>query len=109
MRKLTFVLVLASSLLAAQPHKTRNIILVTADGLRWQELFTGIDPLLMNEKTANMKDDAGKSRRERYGSDSAEDRRKKLMPFFWNEFVPGGVVFGNVKKGSSVRVTNAYR
>ena len=28
--------------------KTRNIILVTTDGLRWQEVFGGADPALMN-------------------------------------------------------------
>jgi hypothetical protein len=39
---------------AATPHQTRNVILITADGLRWQDLFTGIDPALMNEKTAGM-------------------------------------------------------
>ena len=31
------------------------------------------------------------------------------MPFFWTKFVPGGVVFGNVRKNSSVQVTNAFR
>ncbi|MCU1273220.1 MAG: hypothetical protein JWO48_651 [Bryobacterales bacterium] len=38
----------------AGPSKTRNIILVTADGLRWQDLFGGLDPLLKDEKSAGM-------------------------------------------------------
>ena len=30
----------------AAPPETRNIILITADGLRWQDLFGGMDPIL---------------------------------------------------------------
>src|SRR5438552_1767011 len=49
------ICVLLSGLtLSAQPRRTRNIILVTSDGLRWQELFGGIDPLLASEKSAGM-------------------------------------------------------
>jgi hypothetical protein len=91
----------------AAQRRTRNIILITADGLRWQEVFTGIDPLLMNEETAGMKD-AG-SVREKLWRASAEERRKVLMPFFWTQLAPRGVVLGNVQRNSSVRVTNAYR
>ena len=43
-----------ASISSAQQRKTKNLILVTADGLRWQDLFTGIDPLLMNQKDAGM-------------------------------------------------------
>ena len=35
---------------AAWAGKTRNVILVIADGVRWQEVFTGADPSLLNEK-----------------------------------------------------------
>ena len=31
------------------------------------------------------------------------------MPFFWGTLARQGVVLGNVTKGSSVQVTNAYR
>jgi hypothetical protein len=106
MRFLTCV-VLLSSLLAAQSHQTKNVILFTADGLRWQDLFTGIDPTLMNQKEASMKD--AKDRRDRYWRPTPEGRRQQLMPFFWSELVPRGAVFGNVNKGSSMKVTNALR
>jgi hypothetical protein len=98
---------LLSSFLAAQSHQTKNVILFTADGLRWQDLFTGIDPMLMNEKEASMKD--AKDRRERYWRTTPEERRKQLMPFFWKELAARGAVFGNVSKGSSMKVTNAFR
>jgi len=102
-KRLVLSLFLAS-LLSAQ---SKNIILITADGLRWQELFTGVDPLLMNEKAAGMKDAA--DLRKRLWKDTPEDRRKALLPFFWGELAARGVVYGNVKKGSSVRVTNGRR
>jgi hypothetical protein len=87
-------------------RKTRNVILVTADGLRWQELFGGIDPLLMNEKVTGMQQ--APELRAKLWRTTPEERRKALMPFFWNELAPKGVVFGNLEKKSSVRVTNRY-
>jgi hypothetical protein len=92
---------------AATPHQTRNVILITADGLRWQDLFTGIDPALMNEKTAGMSKAA--AQRDRLWRDTPEARRELLLPFFWKDLAPRGVVLGNVTKGSSVRVTNSFR
>ena len=35
---------------AAWADKSRNVILVIPDGVRWQEVFTGADPLLINDK-----------------------------------------------------------
>lgn len=95
------------SLIAADVHKTRNVILVTADGLRWQDLFSGIDANLMNEKSAGMAD--AKALREKLVRDTPEARREALAPFFWNELAPKGIVLGNVAKGSSVKVANAFR
>src|SRR2546430_8568716 len=34
----------------ATPPQTRNVVLIVSDGLRWQEIFTGADPSLLNEK-----------------------------------------------------------
>jgi hypothetical protein len=44
---------LPTSLLPAD-LRTRNVILVTPDGLRWQDLFRGIDPLLAREKSVSL-------------------------------------------------------
>lgn len=90
---------LPTLLFAAQDTRTRNIVLVTADGLRWQDLFHGVDPLLAREKSVSMdpgSKDADK-RRARYAS------RQLLAPFFWGTIAKKGIVFGNVN------VTNAYR
>ncbi len=88
-------------------RRTRFLILVTADGMRWQELFTGIDAQLMNDKDAGM-GSAGVLR-DRLWRPNPEERRTALMPFFWGTLAPQGVVLGNVTKGSSIRVTNPFR
>lgn len=107
MRKPALALLLISALRAAEIGKTRNLVLVTADGLRRQELFTGIDPLLMREKDAGMKD--AESLRQKLWAETPEERREKLLPFFWKTLAPRGVVLGNVAKGSTVLVTNSFR
>src|SRR5260370_4997659 len=91
----------------AAPRATRNIILVTADGLRWQDLFGGLDPMLKDQKSAGM--DGAAALNAKLWRVTPEERRKVLMPFFWGTLAPKGVVLGNVNKRSSVRVTNAYR
>jgi hypothetical protein len=94
---------------AAQQRKPKNLILVTADGLRWYDLFTGIDPLLMNRKDAGMTETGAPELRDRLWKPQPEDRRLALLPYFWGTRAPSGVVLGNPAKGSSVQVTNRYR
>jgi len=101
------LLLALAMLLGAQTRKTENIVLVTADGLRWQEVFRGIDPLLMREKEAGMKE--AESLRQKLWAETAGQRRERLMPFFWNTLAPGGVALGNRDKGNAVLVTNRYR
>ena len=43
------LLVLTLSLNAQ--HKTKNIIVVTLDGMRWEEVFRGADEVLINDST----------------------------------------------------------
>ena len=89
--------------------KTKFLILFTADGLRWQELFTGIDAQLMNDKDCGMAYENAAALRAKLWRPSPEERRRALMPFFWGTLAAQGVVLGNVSKGSSVRVTNHFR
>ena len=105
-RLLIFLLLFLAVTAGGAERKTRSVVLVTMDGLRWQDLFGGIDPRLMNEKSAGMAD-AAQLRKELF-RDSAEGRREALLPFFWKQLAPRGVVLGNVQKGSSVTVTNSY-
>jgi hypothetical protein len=42
------VLALAVSVPALAQLNTHNVVLIVSDGLRWQEIFTGADPTLLN-------------------------------------------------------------
>ena len=82
-----------------------NIFIITLDGFRWQEIFDGADPALLNNEkytpdTATMKI--------LYGSTDAEGRREKLLPFFWNVIAARGQLFGNRHFSNKVNVANAY-
>jgi Type I phosphodiesterase / nucleotide pyrophosphatase len=82
-----------------------NIFIITLDGFRWQEVFDGADPALLNNEkytpdTATMKI--------LYGSSDAEGRRKTLLPFFWNLIAKQGQLFGNRHYRNKVNVANAY-
>src|SRR5829696_8374730 len=91
---------------AAAPADDRHVILVTLDGLRVQELFTGMDPVIANapEGDSGIYDMA--VTRKRYWRETAVERREALMPFFWKTLVPAGMVVGNAAIGSKVTVRN---
>jgi hypothetical protein len=88
-----------------QQLKTRNVVLIVTDGLRWQEVFTGADSNLLNEKSGGIWESAEKLRHD-YWNDDPVERRKMLFPFLWNVVAKQGQIFGNQKKGSYARVTN---
>jgi hypothetical protein len=87
--------------------KTRNVVLIVSDGLRWQEIFTGADPLLMNEKNGGIWDKEEALKAEFWRTDPSE-RRKVLFPFLWTTVAARGQIFGNQTKGSIARVTNGF-
>ena len=86
------------------PTRTRNVLLVTTDGLRWQEVFGGVDAELMNEKNGGVKNIH--TLREEFDPALPEARREAAMPFLWDVVARQGQIFGNVKVGSEAKVTN---
>ncbi|MEX6690919.1 alkaline phosphatase family protein [Danxiaibacter flavus] len=90
----------------AQSHKTENVVIVTLDGMRWQEVFGGIDAALLNNpKYTRDKDNL----EEHFGADVSLDKRKKLFPFFWSIIEQNGQLYGNRNVGSNVNVANPYK
>ena len=90
----------------AQQHKTENVVIITMDGMRWQEVFGGIDSvLLMNKSYTREPDDLKK----RFWSKDAEGRREKLFPFFWTKIKADGQLYGNRNIGNLVNVANPYQ
>jgi hypothetical protein len=85
-----------------------NVILVTIDGLRNEELFGGIDERVLGSVENSGIEYESESARVRtaYAGSSPDLSRSALMPFFWTELVPNGVLLGNESNGGGVRVTN---
>jgi hypothetical protein len=106
--RIVALLSVASASLAAD-LTTRNVLLVTIDGLRWQEVFRGAEEALMTtDKVAGGGVSSGdlQALRTDFLAPTPEERRTKLMPFFWGTLVPQGQAFGNRDRGSPARVLN---
>ena len=82
-----------------------NLFIVTIDGFRWQEIFTGADASLINnvESTADTA-----TMKMLYWADSEKERRQKLMPFFWNILAQKGQLYGNRHFDNKVNTANIY-
>jgi hypothetical protein len=103
---------LAASLLHPGPTRpdsvliTRNVILVTIDGFRWQELFSGADSVLL----AAIPDSVTRAGAvQAFWRPDASARRQALLPFFWGTVARDGQLLGNRFDGGAVRVTNGLR
>jgi hypothetical protein len=90
---------------AAAPLRTCNVILITLDGLRIQEIFAGMDPVVAEKEKHSGIYDLERARR-LYWRETPEERRQALLPYFWGSLAPQGIVLGNKAKGSSVRPRN---
>jgi hypothetical protein len=88
------------------PPRTANVVLVTLDGLRWQEVFSGADPSLIRE-TRFVRDTTALLTE--FWADDAARRREMLLPFIWSTISRHGQLHGNRLLGSTVDVTNPHR
>src|SRR5882672_8325733 len=86
----------------AQQVKTENVILITLDGMRWQEVFSGAEKRLITKKFAGDTVQLAK----KFWDENPERRREILMPFFWNTINKEGQLYGNRSLGNKVNVTN---
>ncbi|MFM1897221.1 MAG: hypothetical protein RLZZ385_2295 [Pseudomonadota bacterium] len=82
-----------------------NVVLITLDGLRWQEVFRGLDRGL-----ATHEDYASQSEHimELFWRDSMAERARALMPFLHGTVFTRGAVVGNRDAGSCARVSNPW-
>jgi hypothetical protein len=120
-RRLTRTAVLAATLtlglssdaaLTAQPTARADgdrVVLVTLDGARIEEIFGGLDRVVLQStlKDGQRIDDHPTYRR--VWAATPEARRRKLMPFFWGTLMQAhGSVAGNRTLGSRVALTNRH-
>lgn len=100
---LAFLALLLPAAAQALARRTRNVILVMTDGLRWQEVFTGADFRLLDGKSGSPAPDA--LQRE-FWRPSAQQRRQALLPFLWSTVATQGQIFGNPALRSEAAVSN---
>lgn len=106
MRSIFFVAVIFLQLAAFAQDKDQKLIIITTDGLRWQEVFTGMDAAIANDKRFNQQDSLYIYKK--YWAQSPEGRRQKLMPFFWGTIAKQGQLYGNRNHGNKVNNANPY-
>jgi hypothetical protein len=99
---LALLVSMGARLLQAAPAE--NVILVTADGLRWQEVFRGAEDISW-EKAFGNQGNSNAVRKEFLRSTPGLSRAA-LMPFLWETVASKGQIWGNRDRGSEVRVTN---
>ncbi len=98
-----FLFTLTSFSLQAQDYKTENIVLITLDGMRWQEIYKGADSLLVDD--TGMIETPG-SLLSDFWNENPLERRKMLMPFFWETLAAKGQLYGNRAYGNNVNNSN---
>jgi hypothetical protein len=106
MRTPTIFLALILSVLSLQPGRAqpraRNVVVITLDGLRWQEMFTGAGRDYFKKEKSGEPGAAEK----RFWRETPGERRAALLPFVWSTIAAKGQIFGDPSKGSRAHVTN---
>jgi hypothetical protein len=91
---------------AAQPAR-QNVILITLDGARTEEIFGGLDVDVLRSTIDDQQRVEDSPVYQRFWAPDAVARREKLMPFFWRTLMRDhGSIAGNRSLGSRVRLAN---
>jgi Type I phosphodiesterase / nucleotide pyrophosphatase len=101
-----FVFLFVSLGFFCQAQRAENIIIITTDGLRWQEVFKGMDSAIANEPKFHHGDSSYIF--EKYWSKDENERRKKLLPFFWSNISSNGQLYGNRMYKNKISNANPY-
>lgn len=82
-----------------------NVVLITLDGLRWQEVFSGIERrLALSEDYSGLSDKL----MDEFWDDSADVRAQKLLPFLHDVVFKKGTYVGNRDQASCAKVSNDW-
>lgn len=102
-----FIMAMAIQQAAAQAgRKTKNLVIVTLDGFRWQELYRGADSVMVNSKEFNTSQEEITNK---YIAETPQQRRKMLLPFFWGTLAEKGQLYGNRDLGNKEEVANRHK
>jgi hypothetical protein len=104
--KKIFLLVFLFVGVLSKAQQAENIIVITTDGLRWHELFEGMDAIIANNPKFNQGDSTYVFKK--YWSEDSKVRREKLLPFMWSVVASKGQVYGNRNYGNKVNNANPH-
>lgn len=96
---------LFSNRLYSQDLQTENVFIITLDGLRWEEVFQGAADSMMADR--DFVDDP-ETLQKRFDAPTPEERRAKLMPWFWSTLATSGQLYGNRKYDNKVNCANPH-
>lgn len=83
----------------------KNLILITIDGLRWQEVFQGKQLEILENKEFTPHRNALV---ERLSTQEPLQAKNTLMPFMWNTIAKKGVIIGDRTQSSKMSVSNDW-
>jgi hypothetical protein len=89
------------------PLRTRHVVLIVTDGLRWQEVVTGAEAALISAHPGGVPDTAALSHD--FWRDTPEARRQALFPFLWGTVAASGQIYGDTATGSIAHTTNPLK
>jgi len=82
-----------------------NLVLVTLDGVRWQEVFGGVDLGLIEDDRYT---DGPELLKKTFWREQRTERRKQLFPFLWSVIESQGVLVGDRLQDSFMEVSNPW-
>src|SRR6476661_1743903 len=87
--------------------RAENVIVVTIDGLRWQEVFGGAEAAKLVPTNKALRNTI--VLRNQYLRPTPEAQRERLMPFLWSVVAKDGQVFGDRSADCVATVENPHR
>lgn len=108
--RITIALFVAGLTAAVFAQSPPAIVLVTLDGARIEEVFGGIDVEIVKAGLKPNQRVEDQPLYQRFWAATPEERRTKLMPFFWGTLMrEHGSIAGNPAKQSRVHLVNGHR
>ena len=111
--RLALIIVVFGLTAAGAPQETSstdNLILITLDGARIEEVFDGLSVDILRSTLAKGAVLESHPTYLRFHAATPDERREKLMPFFWRDLmVKHGSIAGNRRLKSPVALTNGHR
>lgn len=91
------------------PDDGDRLVLITLDGARTQEVFGGLDLAILRSTLKEGQTIEADPTYRRFWAATPEERRRKLMPFFWGTWLSShGSIAGHRALGSVVSLTNRH-